>query len=57
MRFRVKRETDLFPNRESCLRSVTALGVWVSDEWVSGKRYLDMSWSSDPAEQEEFIPV
>ena len=46
-----------FPNRESCLRLVTALCVEVSDEWVSGKRYLDMGWSFDPVEQEEFIPV
>lgn len=56
----IKRRTRvvrIFPNRESCLRLVTALCVEVSDEWVSGRRYLDMSWSFDPAEQEEFIPV
>ena len=63
MRFRAKRETDLFPNRESWLRLVTALGVETSDpknpglEWLSGKRYLDMSLLVDPAELEEFIPA
>jgi transposase-like protein len=32
----------IFPNRESCLRLVTALAVEVSEEWVTGRRYLDM---------------
>ena len=32
----------IFPNRESCLRLVTALVVEVSEEWVTGRRYLDM---------------
>jgi transposase-like protein len=32
----------IFPNRESCLRLVTALAAEQSDEWVSGKRYLNM---------------
>ena len=36
MRFRAKRETDLFPNRESWLRLVTALGVEISDSEESG---------------------
>ena len=41
----IKRRTRvvrIFPNREACLRLVTALAVEQSDEWVSGKRYLDM---------------
>lgn len=33
----------IFPNREACLRLVTALCVEQSEEWVSGKRYLDVS--------------
>ena len=33
----------IFPNREACLRLVTALCVEQSEEWLSGKRYLDMS--------------
>ncbi len=32
----------VWPNREACLRMVTALCAEQSDEWVSGNRYLDM---------------
>jgi hypothetical protein len=32
----------IFPNREACLRLVTALAVEHSEEWVTGRRYLDM---------------
>ena len=32
----------IFPNRESCLRLVSALAVEQSEEWVTGRRYLDM---------------
>jgi putative transposase len=42
----IKRRTRvvrIFPNREACLRLVTALCVEGSEEWRSGKRYLDMS--------------
>jgi len=42
----IKRRTRvvrIFPNSEACLRLVTALCVEQSEEWVSGKRYLDMS--------------
>lgn len=41
----IKRRTRvvrIFPNRESCLRLVTALCVEQSEEWVTGRRYLDM---------------
>lgn len=41
----IKRRTRvvrIFPNREACLRLVTALAVEQSEEWVSGRRYLDM---------------
>lgn len=41
----IKRRTRvvrIFPNRQSCLRLVTALAVEVSEEWVTGRRYLDM---------------
>jgi putative transposase len=41
----IKRRTRvvrIFPNRESCLRLVTALAVEVSEEWVTGRRYVDM---------------
>jgi putative transposase len=42
---KIKRHTRvvrIFPNRESCLRLVTALAVEQSEEWVTGRRYLDM---------------
>jgi len=44
------RVVRIFPNRAALLRLVTALAMEQSDEWVSGRRYLDM----DP---EEMIPA
>jgi len=41
----VKRRTRvvrIFPNRESCMRLVTALAVEHSEEWLTGRRYLNM---------------
>jgi putative transposase len=41
----IKRRTRvvrIFPNREACLRLVTALAVEQSEEWVTGRRYLDI---------------
>jgi putative transposase len=41
----IKRRTRvvrIFPNRDSCVRLVTALAVEQSEEWVTGRRYLDM---------------
>jgi putative transposase len=41
----IKRRTRvvrIFPNRGSCLRLVTALAVEQSEEWVTGRCYLDM---------------
>jgi putative transposase len=46
----IKRHTRvvrIFPNRESCLRLVTALAVEQSEEWVTGRRYLDMEESRE----------
>jgi putative transposase len=36
------RVVRIFPNRQSCLRLVTALAVEQSEEWLTGTRYLDM---------------
>ena len=36
------RVVRIFPNREACLRLVTALAVEQSEEWITGRRYLDM---------------
>jgi transposase-like protein len=41
----IKRRTRvvrIFPNTAACLRLVTALYVEQSEEWVSGRRYLEM---------------
>ena len=41
----IKRRTRvvrIFPNERSCLRLVTALTVEQSEEWITGRRYLDM---------------
>jgi putative transposase len=44
------RVVRIFPNRTSCLRLVTALAVEQSEEWITGRRYLDMT------ELEEYRP-
>jgi len=36
------RVVRIFPNRAALLRLVTALAMEQSDDWVSGRRYLDM---------------
>lgn len=45
------RVVRIFPNPAACLRLVTALCVEQSEEWLSGKRYLDMSWLEGPPEE------
>ena len=37
------RVVRIFPNRRSCLRLVSALAIEQSEEWLTGRRYLDMS--------------
>jgi putative transposase len=42
----IKRRTRvvrIFPNPQACLKLLTALAVEQSEEWVTGRRYLDMS--------------
>ena len=42
----IKRRTRvvrIFPNRGACLRLVSALAVEQSEEWLTGRRYLDIS--------------
>jgi putative transposase len=36
------RVVRIFPNRGACLRLVSALAVEQSEEWLTGRRYLDM---------------
>ena len=41
----IKRRTRvvrIFPNKQACLRLVAALAVEQSEEWLTGRRYLDM---------------
>ena len=52
----IKRRTRvvrIFPNREACLRLVTALAVEQSEEWLTGRRYLDMRELEEHHWQEE----
>jgi putative transposase len=46
------RVVRIFPNREALLRLVAALAMEQSEEWVSGRRYLDM----DPFWEERRLP-
>jgi putative transposase len=51
----IKRRTRvvrIFPNPEACLRLVTALCVEQSEEWVTGRRYLDMGELEQRAHEE-----
>jgi putative transposase len=49
------RVVRIFPNRESCLRLVTALAVEVSEEWDTGRRYLDMEELREHRGLEELV--
>jgi putative transposase len=49
---RRSRVVRIFPNRASCLRLVTAVVAEISEEWVTGKRYLDMAELELHREQE-----
>lgn len=40
---RRSRVVRIFPNRESCLSLVSALAAETSEEWITGKRYLNMA--------------
>jgi len=47
------RVVRIFPNRKSCLRLVTALAVEYSEEWLTGRRYLDMDELREHRRSEE----
>jgi putative transposase len=52
----IKRRTRvvrIFPNERSCLRLVTALAVEQSEEWITGRRYLDMGELEGQRPEEE----
>ncbi len=48
------RVVRIFPNREACLRLVTALAVEQSEEWITGRRYLDMEELREHRRLEEY---
>jgi putative transposase len=50
---RRSRVVRIFPSRASCLRLVSALAVEQSEEWVTGRRYLDMSELEEYRDEEE----
>jgi putative transposase len=50
---RTTRVVRVFPNREACLRLVSALAIEQSEEWVTGRRYLDMSELAEHPRKEE----
>ena len=53
----IKRRTRvvrIFPNPESCLRLVSALAVEQSEEWLTGRRYLDMEELGEQRRSEEW---
>jgi putative transposase len=42
----------IFPNRGACLRLVRALAVEQSEEWLTGRRYLEMQELEDHRHEE-----
>jgi transposase-like protein len=51
------RVVRIFPSPASLLRLVTALAMEQSEEWVSGRRYLDMTVRAVPAEAHALTPL
>ena len=52
----IKRRTRvirIFPNAESCLRLISALCIEQSEEWLTGKIYLDMNLFENEEVKEE----
>jgi putative transposase len=47
------RVVRIFPNRQACLRLVSALAVEQSEEWLTGRRYLDMEELREHRRSEE----
>jgi transposase-like protein len=51
------RVVRIFPNRASLLRLVTALAKEQSEEWISGRRYLDLTPPANAAVVQEVMPL
>jgi putative transposase len=52
---RRSRVVRIFPNRQACLRLVTALCVEQSEEWETGRRYLDMGELEEQRREERGV--
>ena len=52
---RRSRVVRTLPNERSCLRPVTALAVEQSEEWITGRRYLDMEELEGRCPEEERV--
>jgi len=50
---RRSRVVRIFPNEQSCIRLVSALSMEKTEEWLTGKKYLDMSVRNEWAKQKE----
>jgi putative transposase len=50
---RRSRVVRIFPNERSCLRLVSALAVEQSEEWITGRRYLDIEELRDDRRSEK----
>jgi putative transposase len=53
---RRSRVVRIFPSRASCLRLVSALAIEQSEEWVTGRRYLDIG-ELEEYRREEMLQV
>jgi len=47
----------IFPNRAACVRLVTAVCVEQSEEWESGRQYLDMTELGPTFRQEALMTL
>ena len=45
----------IFPNRGACLRLLTALCVEQSEEWETGRRYMDMGELEEQRREEREV--
>jgi putative transposase len=45
----------IFPNRQACLRLVSALCVEHSEDWETGRRYLDMGELEEQRREEREV--
>ena len=54
---RCTRVVRIFPNREACLRLVSALAQEHSEKWISGRRYLNMDDLEDGSAERDSSEV